>query len=263
MRALTNWRTFSKIVNQLSIELRQAPLVDVGEWQAIRADIPQTRTRELQDVVFEYSLPVSMPQLQKEVGPNLPWAEDHFQERVSGIPHNPPPSHEWWPFAQRGNDQHRKDEKFSHTYPERFWARWNIPVAMPRFGIRYRYGDLDDVVNLLQESPFTRQAYLPVWFPEDTGAHQGERVPCTLGYHFLRRGDYLSCRYFIRSCDFLRHFRDDVYMAGRLTQWVAEKLEGVQAGNLVMFIGSLHIFEGEQGTLQVIEDDDEYTGAFV
>lgn len=264
MRAITNWRSFSRIVNQLAVELRQAPLVDVGEWQAIRADIPQTRTREIQDVVFEYTIPSSVPQLQKEVEPNLPWAEDHFKERVSGIPYNPPPSHVNWPFAQQGNDQHRKDEKFSHTYPERIWPRYGENGASHQpSGIRYRYGDLDDVVSLLQRSPHTRQAYLPIWFPEDTGAHHDERVPCSLGYHFMRRGGYLSCRYFIRSCDFLRHFRDDVYMAARLTQWITNELEGVQPGNLIMFIGSLHIFEGEQETLQVTEDDDEYTGAFV
>lgn len=255
--------SFKEINNLLTRQMKVAPLVEVGEWQSLKGDIPQTKTRELTDVVFEWNIPNSVPQLQKEVQPNLPWAEEHFGERVSGVPYNPPPSHVRWPFAQKDNDQHRKDKQFSHTYPERFWPRYEAPPefstpADERQGIRYRYGDLDDVVTLLQKSPFTRQAYLPVWFPEDTGAHHGERVPCTLGYHFLRRGGYLSCRYFIRSCDFLRHFRDDVYMAARLTQWIANELEGVQPGNLNMYIGSLHIFEGEQDTLQVEDDDYEY-----
>lgn len=253
---------FDHVVNHLTAQLKNAPLVEVGEWQAIRSDIPQTRTREVTDVVFEWPIPNTIPTLQKQVNPNLPWAEDHFQERVSGIPYNPPPSHEWWPFAQRGNEQHRKKEIFSHTYPERFWPRQALRDRnASQTGIRYRYGDLDDVLTLLQTSPFTRQAYLPVWFPEDTGAHHGERVPCTLGYHFLRRGGYLSCRYFIRSCDFLRHFQDDVYMASRLTQWIANELDGVQPGNLNMYIGSLHIFDGEQDVLNVTEPD--YFGAFI
>ena len=251
--------SFRGINNLLTRQMRAAPLVEVGEWQSLKGDIPQARTRELTDVILEWQIPNSVPVLQQEVKPNLPWAEEHFGERVSGIPFNPPPSHVRWPFAQKSNDQHRKDEQFSHTYPERFWPR--RAALSPRsehLGIRYRYGDLDDVVNLLQRSPFTRQAYLPVWFPEDTGAHHGERVPCTLGYHFLRRGAHLSCRYFIRSCDFLRHFRDDVYMAARLTQWIANELEGVQPGYLNMHIGSLHIFEGEQSVLQVEDDDYEY-----
>lgn len=127
-------------------------------------------------------------------------------------------------------------------------------------GIRYRYGDLNDVVSLLAKEPYTRQAYLPVFFPEDTGAHHGERVPCTLGYHFLLREGKLHINYFIRSCDYLRHFRDDVYLAGRLCQWIVHQLivkeawtgateqalwGNVTPGTLTMFISSLHVFEGD------------------
>ena len=253
---------FEHVYAALAKRLRRAPLVDTGEWQAIRGDIPQAKTREVTDVILEYRIPASVPVLQRQVQPNLPWAEEHFGERVSGIPYNPPPSHVRWPFAQRGNEVHISDlATFSHTYPERFWpknaGRFGVHHEMGPQGIRYRYGDLDDVVNLLQNSPYTRQAYLPVWFPEDTGAHHGERVPCTLGYHFLYRGDNLSCRYFIRSCDFLRHFRDDVYLASRLTQWIANEV-GTAPGKLMMVIGSLHIFDGEQETLTYEEPVETY-----
>jgi hypothetical protein len=246
---------FERIYKTFAKELSQAPLVDVGEWQSLHGDIPQAKTREVTDAIFTWLLPNLITGLQNQVKPNLPWAEDHFLERVSGVPYNPPPSHEWWPFAQKSNDQHRKQEKFSHTYPERFWPKQagNFAFHYP-LGIRYSYGDLNDVVRLLRESPHTRQAYLPVWFPEDTGAVHGERVPCSLGYHFLLRDNHLSCRYFIRSCDFLRHFRDDVYMAGRLTQWIANELDE-SVGNLTMVIGSLHVFDGEHNLLTY--DDDE------
>jgi thymidylate synthase len=74
-------------------------------------------------------------------------------------------------------------------------------------------------------------------------------VPCTLGYHFLLRDDVLSMTYFIRSCDFIRYFRDDVYMACRLVQWVSSRLEEAdvmaQPGVLTMHIVSLHCFEGD------------------
>lgn len=245
---------FGTIYTSLAQQLRKAPLVEVGEWQAIRdKDIPQIHTREIEDVVFSWPVPNSMSALKALVHPNLPWAEDHFLERVSGVPYNPPPSHEWWPYAQKSNDQHRKDEIFSHTYPERFWpkkaGRFALHHEMGPQGIRYGYGDLDDVVRLLQESLYTRQAYLPVWFPEDTGAVHGERVPCSLGYHFMVRNGRISCRYFIRSCDFLRHFRDDVYMAARLTQWIGDRLDEIKPGNLTMVIGSLHVFDGEHELL--------------
>jgi thymidylate synthase len=142
----------------------------------------------------------------------------------------------------------------------------------PMTGIRYPYGDLDDVVSLLAREPYTRQAYLPVWFPEDTGAVHGERVPCTLGYHFILRDNQLHTFYPLRSCDFLRHFRNDVYFAVRLTQWVRDQVlmtcpksnevywTGVTPGNLTMQIVSLHIFEGDMPYMrQHFQEVDEWS----
>lgn len=227
-------------------ELADAPVVDVGEWQAIRGDIPQAKTIEVEDVTLYFEIPEYMEDLQEDVEPNLPWAEEHFQERISGIPHNPPPSHVRWPFAQRGNADHISDEKFSHTYPERLWPKFvgGDSFSINR-GIRYAYGDLADVIQLLKKNPHTRQAYLPIWFPEDTGATEGQRVPCTLGYHFMLRNGQLKIVYYIRSCDFFRHFNDDVYMAARLCQHVANEI-GVSPGKLIMHISSMHIFSVER-----------------
>lgn len=244
-------------------------LVDVGEWQSIRGDFPQAHTIELQDVHIAIPISESVEELKQAVDPTLPWAEDHFQERVSGIPHNPPPSASYWNKNTAAVDAHRTvneggEMKYSHTYPERFWPKYAGPhwkegaheayyewAAQHHPGIRFQYGDLNDVVSLLAKSPYTRQAYLPVWFPEDTGAVHGERVPCTLGYHFLLRGGRLNVYYFIRSCDFIRHFKNDVYLAARLCQWVCKKAYGVDVkpGNLIMQISSLHIFEAERNTL--------------
>lgn len=232
-------------------------------------------TREAANVSFQYKIPVLVGALARDVQPNLPWAEDHFNERVSGKPLNPPPSHERWPYARAGNEEHMEGGKFSHTYPERFWPKY---AAMggpnfeeykekgyiePRYGIRFAYGDYMDLVHLLWDSPQTRQAYLPIWFPEDlTAAREGQRVPCTLGYHFLMRGNELNMTYFIRSCDLVRYFRDDVYMACRLVQYTLGLLRVkrtdkhwapwsiIQPGKLTMHIGSLHCFEGDVPMLE-------------
>jgi Thymidylate synthase len=233
---------FESLIWELSVDLADAPDVNVGEWQAMRdPELPMLKTIEVEDVSFQYAIPETVEELQASIRPNLPWAEEHFSERVSGIPYNPPPSHIRWPFAQRGNTEHTDaQQKFSHTYPERMWP--------PRYlsGIRYPYGNLNDLVNLLKERPNTRQAYLPIWFPEDLKmANDSQRVPCTLGYHFLIRGDRMKITYYIRSCDFYRHFRDDVYMAARLCQWVADKV-GVKPRSLIMHISSLHIFAAER-----------------
>lgn len=249
------YRNFGAIANKIQNLLASAPVVEVGEWQAIRnPDMPQMATIEAEDVSFTYNLPRTVDELAAEVRPNRDWADEHFAERVSGIPYNPPPSHVRWPYAQKSNAEHVDETtKFSHTYPERFWpkgvksGRWES-VEAANFGLRFAYGDLGDLVNLLRDRPGTRQAYLPVWYPEDTGAVSEQRVPCTLGYHFLVRNGELKVVYYIRSCDFFRHFRDDVYLAARLGMWVADQI-GVRATRLVMHVSSMHVFAAERQLL--------------
>lgn len=237
-------------VRNLTRLLAYADDVEVGEWQAIKDEtLPFMNTIEVEDVTIDVDIPQGVTEWQEVVKPNLPWAEEHFLERVSGVPWNPPPSHVRWPFAQKDNEEHQAGHQFSHTYPERFWPIYANDSISPREGIRFPYGDLNDIVRLLRDRPATRQAYLPVWFPEDLAAStEGARVPCSLGYHFLQRNGALKIVYYIRSCDFYRHFRDDVYMAGRLCQWVAEAI-GSRPSHLVMHISSLHIFSAERGRI--------------
>jgi len=249
--------------------MRKGVEVEVGEWQSqdVRTT-PEMISRELTHQRFEMDIPMLKSSLDDFMGATLsrPWAEDHFQERVSGYPLNPPPSEKYWPYARKQNAEHKDDEKFSHTYPERMWPKIanqeRAAVANPWRGIRYQYGDLMDVVKQLKKNPLTRQAYLPIWFPEDTGAVSGQRVPCTLGYHFLIRPERADIVYYIRSCDLLRHFTDDVYMAARLLQWMLDQL-GIplaQSMKLVMHISSLHIFRGDydmvNNKLQAWYDED-------
>lgn len=216
---------------------------------------------------------VNLELLKQDLCPNLPWADDHFLERVSGEPLNPPPSYAWWPWGKSAGT-FLKDQKFNHTYPERFWpklaagGRWGRADWNPEEhreahrGIRGEYGDLTDVVNLLREQPNTRQAFFPIWFPEDTGIGDGGRKPCTLGYHFIQRGRKLHCVYFMRSCDLIRHWRDDAYLAVRLMLWVLEKLvlekdyawRGVTLGSLTMHMTSLHCFVNDMAELRIERD---------
>ena len=236
--------------------LNHGYVVQTERWQGIASPDDMWETM---NTSFQMFIPHTLEELREEIRPNLPWADDHFQERISGIPMNPPPSNEWWPFNQKKNKEFKKEEKFSHTYPERLWPKHasEIPNSVME-GIRYQYGDFGDVIDLLEREPFTRQAFLPMWFPEDTGSVHGERVPCTLGYHFMRRGNHLHIVYYIRSCDYLRHFRDDIYMACRKLFWVLENLQDrdperwsdVLPGWYSMHITSLHCFNKEKGVLK-------------
>ena len=236
-------------------------------WQA--QDIsnrPEMVPLEVENVIFQMPMPRNITSAQVVTYPNLPWAEEHFLERVGGMPLNPPPSARTWPFAQAGHASHTDEwGMFSHTYPERFWpkhAGHDISgycddrecEAGPHSGIRFQLGDLDDVAKLLHDDPLTRQAFLPIWFPEDTGATKGQRVPCSLGYHFMIRHNKLHVTYLIRAVDFMRHFRDDVYMAIRLGQWMTQcaNVEGLTIGHLTMHTMSMHCFAGDIDSLRQV-----------
>jgi hypothetical protein len=265
---------FHQLMRDLYDAILEAPIVDVGEWQSqLQPHAPQSHTAEVLNTTFSYAIPADPRALGREVMASQPWAEDHFLERISGQPLNPPPSSKYWRFAVRGHAQHTEDTKFSHTYPERMWpklaGRYTGDVTtdaetVENHGIRYDYGDLLDVAFLLSSRPYTRQAFLPIWFPEDTGAAHGQRVPCTLGYHFLIRTvdgkRQLQITYYIRSCDLYRHFRDDVYMACRLAQWMVQMVhyidpigkEGLHVGQLLMHIVSLHVFEADLPVIKTL-----------
>ncbi len=239
---------FDEIADDIGMVFAEnGQVVDVGEWQSLRnPDSPMSTTFELEDVSIKWTdVPSIMGFLQADVCPNLPWAEDHFQERVAGEPLNPGEQYKNWPWYEQGVEEHKGGGLFSHTYMERYWPPAN------KVGVRYDMGTLSNLKSMLMMRPHTRQAYLPVWFPEDLYAADvlGERVPCTLGYHFLMRENKLKVVYYMRSCDFFRYFRDDVYMTARLQQQLAHMMN-VEMGPLVMHISSLHIFEAEIERLQ-------------
>src|SRR5690606_10397937 len=147
--------------------LKFGQYVEVGHWQGL--DVrgkPFGQFHEALNYSFTCRYVEDLDQLRQEIQPNLPWADDHFEERVSGIPYNPAPSHKEWPFARNKNKDTMEVEgkKFSHTYPERFWPKnaaadeLGVTGRLPMQGIRYPYGDLNDVVDLLVRQPHTRQA---------------------------------------------------------------------------------------------------------
>lgn len=225
----------------------------IPHWQGVQAPADMF---EAHDLYFRVPLPRDIWYLQGAIKCNHVWAEEHFQERISGIPYNPPPSNERWPHRQKNNDEFKADDKFSHTYPERFWPK-EAGGGSRNTGIRYDLGDLNDFINQLNKDPYTRQAYLPIFFPEDTGGIDGQRVPCTLGYHFMQRSGYLHMTYIIRSCDYFRHFKDDIYMAIRLAQYVLAELKSKDTetwgnchlGYFKMIVFNLHIFAPEEKLL--------------
>lgn len=216
------------------------------------------------DVTLKLSIPKWPGDLIHITSPDIPWAESHFQERIGGQPINPGETYKIWPYANFDkNHEFQKDEKFDHNYMERFWPKLAGHAQFDGLGlkngseyrkstnqgIRFEFGDYEDVVKQLSDNTLTRQAFLPIFFPEDTGAKNNIRVPCTLGYLFEIFDGNLDMTYYIRSCDVFRHLRNDIYMAGRLVQHTRNLLliNGIEVrtGKLNMKIANLHVFEND------------------
>lgn len=243
--------------------LSQAYTVRAPRWQGIDvSNKPEMAMKE----IFNHSIVVplygeeNLDFWRQDITPNLPWADEHFDERVGGQPLNPGNSWSNWPWGNSADKFRTQGGKFDHTYMERFWPKWagltedgtltsgmREGIVGVKDGIRFEYGDLNDLVSHLADDPLSRQAYLPIWFPED-GTCKGRR-PCSLGYHFLMRHDHLHITYGIRSCDVVRHWADDCYLCVRLLLWVLGELRArndgwktVKPGLFTMHVGSLHCF---------------------
>lgn len=260
---------FTSAINSVQLHLRQSGNhLETESWQGIKKP---PEFFEALNVSFAAMIP-PIATIALQIKPNLPWADDHFLERIGGRPLNPGEQYKNWPPYKNNpsNDKFRTtgEGQFSHTYMERFWPKdagindgnsIEEKIFKTNRGIRYEYGDLNTMIEVMKAEPFTRQAYLPIWFPEDgEAALAGARVPCTLGYHFIRRGDSLHVSYYIRSCDFIRHFRDDIYLCCKLAYHILKILKAndytkwlnVTPGIFTMHISSLHIFSKEYNFLK-------------
>lgn len=269
--------TFREAALRLQEEFRYRSYdIRTEKWQGVAASKPEMAMKEILN--WNFTVPLrgleSLEHWRGDIEPNLPFADIHFAERVSRDPTNPGDAWKAWPWGLTADAHRTEGGKFTHTYQERIWSKYagfgpetlkhvaairsteeppstdpqGTPI-LPNRGIRYDYGDLDDVVALLLREPLTRQAYLPIWFPEDTGAVHGGRLPCTLGYHFINRHDYFHVSYYIRSCDYIRHFRDDCYLTVRLLLWLLDELRrkderwlDVRPGFLKFDSVSMHMF---------------------
>ncbi len=230
-----------RLINAIDSLIHNGKELKSGIWQANEAF-----KDEIMLVLRNKELVINCSDLDlTKIGADLPWAEDHFQERIGGNPTNPGETYKYWPYAnfKDGDDPYQDGKLFSHTYQERFWPK-HAGDRPWTHGIRYSLGDLQDVINQLKENPLTRQAYLPIFFPEDTGAVHKQRVPCTLGYYFWVEEGRLYMNYIIRSCDALRHFRNDVYLTIRLLQYVANKLD-LKLGDTFFYIFNFHVFKND------------------
>ena len=166
------------------------------------------------------------------------WAEAELQERISGHKLNPG---EAWKLRPEVWEEFMHGGKFDYTYPERI----NRVFVYQGLGDTY----LENIIALLKDDPDTRKAILSIFDPSQDGDHlEGDkRIPCSMYYDFMIRENasvkkQLNICYHQRSSDFALHFGCDVYLAFRLMEYVAKRLE-IQPGYLYHTIDSLHCYQ--------------------
>lgn len=162
-------------------------------------------------------------------GVSQPWADAEFKERITkpidGKFINPG---EAWKLRKDVWEEFNHEGKFGYTYNELIWNN----------------DQFTKIVNRLKEDPDSRQLWISLWDPERDPDLLGgiSRVPCSLGYAFQVREGKLNMHYVMRSCDFSTHFANDVYLAVKLLEYVAE-LTGYEVGNFTHTIFSLHVYK--------------------
>ena len=154
---------------------------------------------------------------------NIDWAEKEFQDRIKSEYINPG---EAYLLKEKTWDPFLRDGQFAYTYNERFREQ------------------LDPIIRELTLRPTSRQAIVTMYDRHQDMNNLGgkDRIPCSMYYQFYIRDEKLHLIYTMRSCDFLTHFVHDVYMAIRLQEYMAEKLD-LPVGNFTHFMGSLHAYQ--------------------
>lgn len=155
-----------------------------------------------------------------------PWADEEFKERINPYGNvNPGTAYK---LREEIWNEYMHDGKFAYSYNERF----------------FRNRQLDKIIARLQDDHDSRQLWLSVWdLNEDVDKLGGiSRVPCSLGYNFQFREGKLNIHYVMRSCDFNTHFPNDVYLAIKLLEYVAERCD-MKVGNFTHTMFSLHVYK--------------------
>ena len=184
------------------------------------ADNPDYITKELQNYIYTVVDPLAS---MSKLHPSQPWAIEEFKERISRRRENPGFAHN---FREEVWEEFLHDGKFAYTYGERI-------------------GDqVERIIQEIKVHPDSRQLFLSIWNPEIDNDRMGsdKRVPCSLGYLFQIRGGKLNVTYFMRSCDYATHMQNDMYLAVRLADYIADQTD-YEVGNFTHFIGSLHIYQ--------------------
>ena len=223
MRTFT---TFHQAFGELARELKEMGVLHHTQTMQDK-DIshdPDYDTYALQFYGYRVTQPDAL-----ELEPSMPWAEMEWAERrlgIEGAPVNP--GNAWKMRSDVWAEFIQTDGKFAYSYGERF-------------------NDCDQVlrvVDRLREDPGSRQCRVHMWDIPDVDRLGTLRVPCSIYYAFhqdLSDKSALNMEYHMRSCDFATHFQNDVYLAMKLFEYVAEGA-GLRMGHFIHTIENFHVY---------------------
>lgn len=233
MRIYTNWKEcYDEVLRDLAemgITVRPKTMQD----KVIEGN-KDYETKELQNYCYTL-LDANSSTI---TGVTQSWADKEFEERITDPwMRNPDGSHhsfvgfvnpgEAWKSRQEVWNDYIHDGKMAYTYNEMIWNN----------------DQCFKIINRLKEDPDSRQLWISLWNPNKDPDFLGgvSRVPCSLGYGFQVREGKLNMHYVMRSCDFITHFRNDVYLAIKFLEWVAKET-GYEVGNFTHTMFSLHVY---------------------
>ena len=186
-------------------------------------DDPDFESLELQNYIYTVVHTKS-----GDLEPTQPWADLEWGERlegISGFPLNP--GEAWLTREKLWREFLQKNGMFAYTYSDRL--SW--------------FDQVQRVIKVIQNDPDSRQLFISVWQVSDIKKLGGiSRVPCTLGYLVQCRENAIHLTYLQRSADLVTHFVNDIYLAVKLQEYIADETM-YPVGRYSHWLGSLHAFK--------------------
>lgn len=129
----------------------------------------------------------------------------------------------------------------------RFTTEDGLP---PNFSASYGWKihrQMPAIIREIQTHKESRRAYMNILFDEDSVIREVKTTheyPCTLGLHWMQRGEELHLIVNMRSNNCIKVMPYDVYNFTMLQAAMAESLD-LQIGNYYHQINSAHVFKGD------------------
>jgi len=130
------------------------------------------------------------------------------------------------------------------------------------FGIQH-LGQIDHLLEVLQQDPTKRRAVASVYLPQfDQHKRKKEEVPCTLNLQYLIRDDRVQSVTYMRSQDAFKVMPYDVFLFTMIQEYVLNQLkpeyDSFVLGPYNHFSGSFHVYEKDIPHIEkVLENESE------